>query len=225
MRRHLAVGLLLSCTAFLPAAAAQAQPNDPRMPQTPEERKFYSVVSLAIYQVMPQEKERFTLTLADRTNPIFSAGANGFEQVPCEKLAAFHFIGHGNELGGITAAVCKNGSRVRELSVRSRASVAADVKTLGASDEDARKIGWYYAVEALGDGSEFYYFPVFAFGHGVLSAYTGALYHRKSGMAVVVQASPYPMCEHLRQYYDASPFCADIRQTLKRVARTLQGAM
>ncbi len=196
------------------------------MPQTLEERQFYATVSRAIYEVMPQERERFTLALGDRTNPIFPGeAANNFEQMPCEKLAAFQFIGYGNQLGGITAALCKNGARVRELSANSRARVAAMLKTFPVNDADARKIGWYYSLETLSDGSEFYYFPVLAVGHGVLSAYTGALYDKKSGMAAVVQATPYPMCEHFRKYYDGSPFCTDIRQTLMRVARTILGAM
>lgn len=227
MRHHL-VRMFLLGAVCIPPVAAQPTFQDPRMPQTQEERQFYSAVSRAIYQVMPQEKEVFTLTLGDRANPVFPGeGANSFEQVPCEKLAAFRYIGYANDLGGITAALCKNGSRVRELSAKSRTRLAAALKTLPVTvkEEDARKAGWYYAVETLGDGSEFHYFPVLAFGHGVLSAYTGALYDKKSGMAAVVQATPYPMCESFRQYYDKSPFCADIRQMLMRVARTLQGAM
>ncbi len=194
------------------------------MPQTQEERQFYSAVSRAIYQVMPQEKERFTLTLADRANPIFPGeGTNSFEPVPCEKLAAFRYIGYANDLGGITAAQCKSGARVRELSAKSRDRLATMLKALPVKAEDARKIGWYYELETLSDGSEFHYFPVLLFGHGVLAAYTGVLYDKKSGTAVVVQAAPYPMCESFRRDFEKSPLCADVRQALMRVARTLQG--
>jgi hypothetical protein len=222
MRLHL-VRMVLLCAACVPPVAAQPTFQDPRMPQTQEERQFYSAVSRAIYQVMPQEKERFTLTLGDRANPVFPGeGTNSFEQVPCEELAAFRYIGYANDLGGITAALCKNGSRVRELSAKSRARVAAMLKTLPVKEEDARKAGLYYSVETLSDGSEFHYFPVLAFGHGVLSAYTGAVYDKKSGMAVVVQATPYPMCESFLRDFEKSPFCTDIRQMLMRVARALQ---
>ena len=226
MARHRTFWPRILCALYLPCVAAQPAYQDPRMPQTQEERQFYSAVSRAIYQVMPQEKERFVLALGDRANPIFPGeGTNSFEQVPCEKLAAFRYIGYANDLGGITAAQCKSGARVRELSAKSRARLVALLKTLPVKDEDARKTGWYYELETLSDGSEFYYFPVLAFGHGILAAYTGALYDKKSGTAVVVQATPYPMCENFRQDYDKSPFCADIRQALMRVARTLQGSM
>src|SRR5712692_8179457 len=113
--------MVLLFAVFIPLVAAQPTFQDPRMPQTPEERPFYSAVSRAIYQVMPQEKERFTLTLADRANPIFPGeGTNSFEPVPCERLAAFRYIGYANDLGGITAARCKSGARVRELSAKAR---------------------------------------------------------------------------------------------------------
>lgn len=226
MKRHLGVAAILLCAATVPATVAQPQVHDPRMPQTQEERQFYAAVSRAIYQVIPQEREQFTLGLADRANPVLPGeGMNSFEQVPCEKLAAFQVFGYGNQLGQITAAVCKNGARVRELSLKSRASLAAKLKGLSVNEDNAREIGWYYVQETLSDGSDFYYFPVLAIGHGVLTAYTGALYDKRTGMAVVVQAAPYPMCEHFREHYKESPMCTDIRGTLKRVAQTVQGAM
>jgi hypothetical protein len=216
--------IILLCAFCLPVAAQQAY-QDPRMPQTQEERQFYSAVSKAIYQVIPQEKERFVLTLGDRADPIFPGeGTNGFEQVPCEKRAAFRPVGFANDLGGFTAAACKNGARVRELSAKSRARLAAMLKSLPiVKDEDARKIGWYYELETLSDGSELHYFPVLAIGHGVVAVYTAALYDKKSGTAVIVQATPYPMCENFRKDYE--PFCADVRKGLKRMALTLQGSL
>jgi len=57
-----------------------------------------------------------------RANPVFPGeGANGVEQMPCERLAAFEFLGYANQLGNIGAAMCKNGARVRELSANSGA--------------------------------------------------------------------------------------------------------
>lgn len=219
-----AAALLLWTTCASPVAAQPAL-QDPRLPQTPEERQFHSAVSRAIYQVMPREPERFVLALADRANPVFPGEAAGhFEQVRCEKLAAFAFLGYANQLGSIAATHCMDASRVRELAAKSRARLAATLKALSVSDEDARKAGWYYAAETLGDGSEFFYFPVLAVGHGVLGAFTGVLLDRNSGAAAVIQAMPYPMCEGFRRHYESSPFCADMRQALRRIAQTLQGA-
>src|SRR2546429_69022 len=108
------------------------------MPQTAEEKQFYSRVSRSIYQMMPQDKERFLLLLGDRANPVFPAeGASSVEQVQCERLAAFEFLGYANPLGNIAAAVCKNGARVRELSVKSRARLAATLKKLPVNEEQA----------------------------------------------------------------------------------------
>lgn len=99
------------------------------------------------------------------------------------------------------------------------------MKSLSINEVNAREIGWYYVQETLSDGSEFYYFPVLAMGHGVFTAYTEALYDKKTAMAVVVQAAPYPMCEQFREHYKGSAMCADVRGLLRRVAQTLQGAM
>ncbi|HEY3075050.1 MAG TPA: hypothetical protein VGJ74_07745 [Burkholderiales bacterium] len=217
MKRRIAIGVILACAVV----AAQSQPQLPNMPQTPEEKQFYAVVSRAIYQLMPQDKERFLLLLGERAHPVFPGdGTNSVEHVQCERLAAFEFLGYANQLGNIGAAMCKNGARVRELSVKSRARLAATLKRLPVNEEQARRVGWYYAQETLGDGSEFYYFPVIGISHGVLSIYTGALYDKKTGSASVVQMAPYPMCE--REQYKDAPFCTDMRGALKRLLQALR---
>jgi hypothetical protein len=222
MRRHIGIAAIFFCAV----TSAQSQVHDPRMPQTQEERQFYTIVSRAIYQVVPQEQERFTLGLAERANPVFPGEAmNDFEQVPCERLAAFRIFGYGNQLGLITAAACRNGARVRELSEKSRADLAAKLKALSVDENSARAIGWYYVRETLSDGSDFYYFPALAIGHGILTNYTGALYDKKTGAAVVVQAAPYPMCESFREYFKDSLVCTDIRATLMQLVRALRGAL
>jgi hypothetical protein len=225
MKQPLRLAALLLLAATVPAVVAQPQVQDPRMPQTQEERQFHAAVSRAIYQIVPQERERFTLGLADRANPVLPGeGTNDPEPVPCEKLAAFQVLGYGNALGHITAATCKNGARVRELSAGSRTSLTAKLKDLSINEDQARRIGWYYVQETQSDGSDYYYFPVLALGHGVLAVLTGALYDKKTGIAVVVQAVPYPMCEAFRERYKESPMCTDMLETLRRIAQTLQGA-
>ena len=222
MRRHIGIAAAFVCVV----ASAQPQVHDPRMPQTQEERQFYTAVSHAIYQVVPKEQERFTLGLAERAIPALPGeGMNDFEQVPCEKLAAFQIIGYGNQLGQITAAACRNGARVRELSEKSRAVLAAKLKSLSVDEKSARAIGWYYVHETMSDGSDFYYFPVLAVAHGVLTVYTGALYDKTTGGAIVVQVAPYPMCESFREHFKDTPMCVDVRGALTQIVRTLRSAM
>jgi hypothetical protein len=220
---RIALGAALVCAV----AAAQSQPQLPNMPQTPEEHKFYAAVSRAVTQVMPLEKGRFVLTLGDRANPSFPGEErNNFEQVPCERLAAFGFLGYATELGKLTAAACKNGARVRELSANARARVPLMMAGLPIKEDDARKLGWYYAQETLGDGAEFHYFPLIAVGHGVLGAYSGVLYDKKTGGAVVIQAEARQMCgEHFVKEFKDAPFCTDMRGTLKRLAQSIRAAL
>ena len=222
MKRRIALGVIVVCAA----AAAQAQLQLPNMPQTPEEKQFYAVVSRAVTQVMPLEKGRFALTLGDRANPSFPEAQNNFEQVPCERLAAFGFLGYATELGKLTAAACKNGARVRELSAKARARLPLMMAGLPIKEEDARKIGWYYAQETLSDGAEFYYLPLIAVGHGVLGVYSGVLYDKKTGSAVVIQTEARQMCgENFVKEFKDAPFCADMRGTLKRLAQSIRAAM
>jgi hypothetical protein len=217
----------LAIAAVLVCAVSAAQSQLPNMPQTPEEKQFYSVVSRAVTQVMPLEKGRFALTLGDRGNPSFPGeGRNNFEQVPCERLAAFGFLGYATELGKLTAAACKNGARVRELSAKARARLPLMMAGLPIKDEDARKLGWYYAQETLSDGAEFYYFPLIAVGHGVLGIYSGVLYDKKTGGAVVIQAEAGQMCgEHFAKEFKDALFCTDMRGSLKRLAQSIRAAL
>jgi hypothetical protein len=207
------IGAALICAA----SAAQAQ----------EDKQFDAAVWRAVTQVMPLEKGRFVLTLGDRANPSFPGEQrNNFEQVPCERLAGFGFLGYATELGKLTAAACKNGARVRELSTKARARLPLMMAGLPIKDEDARKAGWYYAQETLGDGAEFHYFPLIAVGHGVLGVYSGVLYDKKTGGAVVIQAETSQMCgEHFIKEFKDAPFCADMRGTLKRVAQAVRAAL
>ena len=89
--------------------------------------------------------------------------------------------GQGNRLGGLVAALCQKGGHIRALAASSSPRIEAALKRLPVrvNETDARKIGWYYSLETLSDGVEFHYFPVLAFGHGVLSVYTGVLYDNK----------------------------------------------
>ena len=97
---------------------------------------------------------------------------------------------------------------------------------LSIKEEDARKIGWYYAQENLSDGAEFYYFPLIAVGHGVLGVYSGVLYDKKTGSAVVIQTEARQMCgENFVKEFKDAPFCTDMRGTLKRLAQSVRAAM
>jgi hypothetical protein len=213
MRRVLAVLLAL------PALAAAQD-----FPQTAEEKQFYAAVGRAVYAMVPFEKGRFALGFGDRTQPAFPGSTtNSLEQVPCEKLAMLNIHGFATQLGQLGVAVCNDGARVRALSRRSRASLAALLKQLGVDEADARRVGWYYAEDKLAGGAEFYYFPVLLIGHGVLGPLTGALYESTTRRAIVVQLDVHQMCgEQFGQDFKDAPFCADARAALARLTQALR---
>jgi hypothetical protein len=218
---------LLAWLALFAALPAFAQYGLPDEPKTEEEKAFYSVVVKSIFAVMPGEREKFGLTYAERHPPTFPGRElNSLEQVACEKIAAFGFLGFGTELGHLSAAVCSNGASVRTLSMRARANLSGLAKRLGGTEADFRKAGWYYEQQALADGAEFYYFPVLLVSHGILGPLTAVLYEKKSGKAVVVQIEVRQMCgeNFLRDFKDA-PFCTDMPATLKRLVLSLRGTL
>lgn len=213
MRRLLAAAVVV---AALPAAAQYVPPNAPR---TDEEKAFYSAFAKSIFSLVPAERGKFGLTLDDRQPPTFyGREPNTIEALPCEKIAAFGFLGFANELGHISASVCANGAKARELSLRAKSSFAALTK--GANDPEARKIGWYYAQETLPDGAEYFYFPVLLISHGIVGPVTGVLHDRKGGRAIVVQAEVRKMCEF--KEFELAPFCADLGGAVKRIVTDLR---
>ena len=222
-RVRLALAALLLGVA-LPAAAQYQHPDAPK---TDEEKAFYSAAAKAIFQVMPAEKERFALTLAQRHPPTFPGREpNTLEQVPCEKTASFGMLGYATELGHITAAACNDGAKVRTLSLRARASLASLLKQLGMTEADARKAGWYYSQETLPDGAEFFYYPVLLIGHGIVGPVNAVLFDKKTGKALVVQMEARQMCgEHFIRHFRDSPFCTDRRAALRRIVEGLRTAL
>lgn len=213
LRRLLALAVLVAA----PAAAQYVPPNAPR---TDEEKAFYSALAKSIFSLVPAERGRFGLTLDERQPPTFyGREPNTIEALPCEKIAAFGFLGFANELGHISASVCANGAKARELSLRAKSSWAALAK--GVNDAEARKIGWYYAQETLPDGADYFYFPVLLVSHGVVGPVTGVLHDRKGGRAIVVQAEVRKMCEF--KEFEAAPFCADLGGAVKRIVTGLRG--
>lgn len=218
-RAGLLTGLILWAALTVPALAQL-----PRVPPTPEERRFYALVQQAIYQVTPEQQGRFRLSPDDRTAPVFNAAGDGIEQVQCEQGANFTIIGFANELGHIGASVCTNGARVREMAMRARDGLAATLKNLPPlSDAQTRKAGWYYSRETLAGGAEFFYFPILLISHGVLGPFTGVIYDKTTGSAAVVQAELLQMCgEQFGKDFQDSAFCADPRGALKRVAQAIR---
>jgi hypothetical protein len=211
---------LLVCVT-LPAAAQYVLPNEPK---TGEEKAFYSAVARAIFALVPAERGKFGLTLDERQPPTFyGRELNTIEPLPCERIAAFGMLGFATELGHISAAVCADGARARELSRRAKAHLVAMARQFGASEADLRKAGWTFAQEALPGGADYYYFPVLLISHGVVGPLTGVLHERRSGKALVVQMEVRRMCEFGE--FKGAPFCADAAGVLKRMVLGLRGVL
>jgi hypothetical protein len=206
-----ALAAIIACFVLIAVCSAHAQYQDPREPKTKEDRDFYTKVVRAIQQKAPLQDGKFVLTLAKRVGPLFPAkNADTFEKVDCEMVAAFNVLGYGNEVAQISVSDCTNGSRLRELAVKSRDQAFLKRLSEAGKEADLRKAGLYYSMEKQGDGSEFYYFPVIALGHGMIAIYTGVLFNSKTGHAVVVQIGNDPMCTNFQSYYKDSPICSDL---------------
>ena len=212
------VVITASCTwaAFV---GAQATDKSSPAPGSVGDQSFAATVAREIYKVIPGNKSSFVLNQGEASNPVFPGkGLNDFEQVECEKTAGYKMIGFGNEQGQIGVAVCAKGQRVQDIALKVPARLDALLKNSTAPKKDARALGWYYTHAKLNDRLEFHYFPVIAMGHGVLTAYTGVVFDKATKRAVVVQISPYPMCESFRSSYKDAPLCTDIAGTLEKLA-------
>jgi hypothetical protein len=213
--------------ALLAAIPALAQYEPPNAPKTDDAKAFYSAVARSIFALVPAEREKFGLTLDERRPPSFYGRApNTLEALPCERIAAFGMLGFATELGHLSAAVCANGARARELSLRSKSRFGEMMKQFGTDEAQLRKAGWYYAEENLADDAEYYYFPVLLISHGVLGPVTGVLYEKKRGKALVVQAEVRRMCgEGFARDFKDAPFCRDLGEAVKRIVLDLRGLL
>jgi hypothetical protein len=177
-----------------------------------------TITTRAIYQVVPQEKERFELALADRRNPAFPALAksNGIteisvKEVECERAAAYKIVGYANELGNILVAVCESGFRVRDLAIGARAVVDAVLKMPPNKEGESPKIE-FYSQDTLENGSELYYLGSAAI-----------LFNKVTDRAVVVAVSTR-MC-NFGDWYNSSPLCTDIKGALKKITVAVEQSL
>jgi hypothetical protein len=206
--------LSLQACAASPDQTAKSQYEDPRLPKTKEERDFMAMTTRAIYRLVPQDEEKFNLSLAARRNPVFpildrSGNEVSHTEAVCERLAAYNVLGYANYQGSISIAVCENGLRVRELATQARSATAAVLKALSGKAPESIN---YYSRSTLEDGSEF-----FRLGN------TGVLFNKSTERAVVVEISTSPMCDYGDQgSYKDSPLCRDLEGTFRSLAIAIE---
>jgi hypothetical protein len=219
--RRCAAALGILCLA---AATSQSQAGAPGIAGAREEREFGAGVAREVHQAMPRNPRAFQLAVADASAPAFPGEAtNAVVQVECERLAAYRILGYGNDQGSLAVAACNDQPRLRDLAIKARGRVDAALESFLAPEQlrAVPGMGWHYAREVSSDGSESYYFPVIAVGHGVLSDFTAIYLDKALRRAVVVQVSPEPMCGSSRPLYAESPLCTDLEATLKRLAKAI----
>lgn len=211
--------VIAALNAWTASAGAQGTGKASPAPVSVDDRDFPATVAREIYKIIPGNQSSFALTKGEASNPVFPGkGLNEFEQVECERIAGYRMIGFGNEQGQISVAVCAKGQRVQDIAVQVPGRLETLFRNSTAPEADARALGWYYTHAKLNDRLEFHYFPVIAMGHGVVTAYTGAVFDKVTKRAVVVQISPYPMCESFRSMYKDAPLCTAMEGTLEKLA-------
>jgi len=208
--------------------AAGAKPGAQAAP-TVAGNDFRSVAAKEIDDVAFFDPPRFAMYPRGEAPFAFygsGGGLNQFEQVKCERSAAFEFIAEANQVGGISVGVCTSeAKRVRELAVAAEPAMQALLAQLtqgGAKPDPAMlaKFGWTYSRSTGPSGAEEHYFALIAVGHGVLSAPTLVLVPRGGRQAVVVQAQTMNLCE--RGVGTQTPLCSNPRQALTDISRRLQ---
>jgi hypothetical protein len=199
-------------------AIANTEGEDRLSPPPAEEIRLARALATAIYQVVPEEKERFELRYARPESPVFlSESSNAFEKVHCERLAAVEII---NQQGRIGVAKCKNGLHVRELAAKSGAMTVRKLKELDLKLDDTGKAPFEYARERLNDGSEYHYMTVFDAGHGFMLAFTGVLHDKKTNSAVIIQADLDKLCTDV-EAQKIPPSCLALLHSFKQIAQNM----
>jgi ankyrin repeat protein len=199
--------------------------GDAILPKTPDDRDFVMKVAEAIKRRVLSQSDGVKLILAPRTYPILPGDDSSYERLDCERLSTFTLVDSGTELGPLSVSRCtQHAQRARQMAEHGAQAVPALQKRLAEKrdEEQERKAGLYSAHHTLEDGSDFYFFPVIAVGHGAFVIYTVVLYTPKAERAVIVQAATYPMCE--REKYKELALCKNLEQALQGLAvQVLQG--
>jgi hypothetical protein len=188
---------------------------------------FAAVAAKEIDEVVFFDPPRFSLVTARENQFIFyGKGANQFEELRCERSAAFEFIASANIAGGIHVGICaREARRVRELAAGAQPGLKAVIGQISQSSAklDAAaldKLGWNYTRNSSANGAEEHHFAVVALGHGLLSVPTVVLVPKGGRQAVIVQAEAMRLCENYG-LQNQTPLCGNTRQALTDIARRL----
>lgn len=203
-----------------------AQPQRAALPAGAD---FPTVAAREIDEVVFFDPPRFALT-DGKQGPFafYGQGRNQFEQVSCERSAAFGIIANANMAGGINAGLCTaEAKRVRDLAAASKPALEGLLGQLSqgggfkADSAQLAKLGWKYEKSAGADGAEEHYFALIAVGHGLASVPTLVRVPKGARRAIVVQASTMQLCDGFG-LQDQTPLCSDTRKALSDIARRLE---
>jgi ankyrin repeat protein len=185
------------------------------------QQAFAAAAGQSIQKAFAAANAPVTLSRAETgTNPVLPGDDSGVEEIECERRSNFTLYGNANEQGRIGMYLCESmAERVRELALHANKDYAAMLKRSGQSgvtEEQIHRAGLYFRHQALPNGKDFYVFPLFNVGHGLLALHIGVLYDGRIKRAAVVELAAYPMCE--RKEYADTPVCKDAETVLKSLA-------
>lgn len=215
---------------FKALVGAGAKPvQQPQRAATPAGADFSAVAAREIDEVVFFDPPRFALTDGkQRPFAFYGQGMNQFEQVSCERSAAFGIIASANMAGGINAGVCTaEAKRVLDLAAASKPALEGLLGQLSrsgglnADSAQLAKLGWKYEKTAGADGAEEHYFALIAVGHGLASVPTLVRAPKDGRRAIVVQADTMQLCDNYG-LKDQTPLCSDTRKALADIARRLE---
>ena len=188
---------------------------------------FAEMAAKEIGEVVLFDPPRFSLVTGRENYFLFyGKGADHFEEIRCERSAAFEFTARAGISGGIHVGICaREAKRIRALAAAAQPGLKGVIgqlsqTTTGLNASALEKLGWTYARHTSANGAEEHYFPVIATGHGLLSVPTVVLVPRGARHAIIVQAEAMRLCENygLR---NQTPLCSNTRQALTDIARKL----
>lgn len=211
--------------ALLKAGAIDGATLPPFDDTHPGWNPFMRQVAAIVDEVAVMDSPRFTLDSpinGQRQTPFIMYGktVEAYEQISCERTAAFSIIAFANANDHIQAGICHaNAPQLKALAAGAGAANKRLLDAIGLrEDQKARveKMGWLVQeARVLPNGATLYETPVLAMGHGIAALRTVILVNRDANRAVIVQASLDKLCGRpdLR-----TPLCQEGNRALIEIA-------
>lgn len=187
-------------------------------------QRFEQYAAGAIYKVFPLDRQEFYLTVADsskRAFAFFNPTSDGLVAIKCGQAAHFRIVRHANEVADLSIGECGKERSSIEEAVRSaptrlkQALGSLSANAPSATEEQLRRMGFFYEKRLLADGYEQHYFPVLIVSHGLIFLPTIVVV--KGQATWVVQANTTNLCSQDEHH----PLCSDVAERLSRIAANL----